>query len=51
MLKKIKLLLSWLYTLNHWEGCEKLSLWEYIYKRRIGIKTAYKISSGIINGF
>lgn len=46
-MKRLKLLFSWLYKLNHWEGCERLTIWDYAYKRRIGVSTAWRLAKVI----
>jgi hypothetical protein len=35
---------SFLYCRNWWEGCEEVSFLDKIYKRRVGISTAYELS-------
>jgi hypothetical protein len=46
-MQHIKLFFSWLYTLNHYHGCEKLTLWDYLYKKRVGIRTAWAMAKAI----
>jgi len=48
-MKHYKHFFSWLYTLIHWEGCEKLTIWDKVYKRRVGFGTAWRLSKIIAN--
>jgi hypothetical protein len=50
-MKRLKLFFRYLYSLNHYWGCERLTLWDYLYAKRIGIITAWEVSYKIINGF
>ncbi len=46
-MKYLKFIKSFFYFFgcrNWWQGCEKVSLWDRIYKRRVGIDTAYELS-------
>jgi hypothetical protein len=44
---RLRLFFSYLYTLNHYHGVEKLTVWGYLYKKRIGFKTAWEVSKVI----
>jgi hypothetical protein len=47
MKRKLKLLrTTWILfgTLNHYWGCEKLTILDYLYKKRIGFNSAYSIA-------
>lgn len=47
-MKRILTYLSYLYCLIEWKGSEKLTLWDRIYKRRIGFGSARKMTNSII---
>ena len=46
-MQRLRLFFRWLYTLDHYWRCERLTLWDFIYKKRIGIKRAWYISGEI----
>lgn len=48
-MKRVILFLRYLYTLDAYVGCEKITAWDIIYKKRIGIKRAWSIASYIDN--
>lgn len=48
-IKRIYYTVKYLYDLMYWEGCEKLSFYEWVYGRRIGFKTAYDLSKLIVD--
>jgi len=52
-IKKIFVITKWIFKLawrlNHYKLVEKLSLWDYLYRRRISIKTAYKVGKIFAN--
>lgn len=34
-------------SLNHYWGCESLSFWEYVYKKRMSFKSSFEIAKDI----
>lgn len=35
----------YIYALNHYWGCgDKLTIWDYLYKKRIGFDTAWSLA-------
>ena len=41
---RLRLFFRYLYTLDHYHGVEKITIWGYIYKKRIGVRRAWRIS-------
>jgi hypothetical protein len=50
-MKRLRLFFRYLYTLNHYWGLERLTIWDYVYRKRMGIETSWEIAGKIINGF
>lgn len=48
-MKRVKLFFRWLYVLDHDWGVEKITVWGYFYKKRIGIRRAWRISGQLLN--
>lgn len=48
-MKRIKIFFRWLYVLDHYWGVDKMTLWRYVYKHRIGIRRAWRISGQLLN--
>jgi len=46
-MRQIKTFFSFLYCLDAYVGCERITLWDRIYKRRIGIRRAWRISKNL----
>ena len=42
--KRLRSFLNFFYSLNHYWGCETLTFWEYVYKKRIGFNTAWELA-------
>lgn len=45
--RRVRLFLQIVFRLWYWKGCETLTFKEWLWKRRIGIKSAWQISCDI----
>lgn len=43
-MKRIRCFFRFLYTLDAYVGCERITLWDRIYAKRIGIRRAWFIA-------
>jgi hypothetical protein len=46
-MKRIRLFFRYLYDLNYYMGVDKITVWDYLYKKRIGFTTAWQLSKVI----
>lgn len=46
-MKRVSLFFRYLYTLDHYWGVDKITIWQYLYKKRIGICSAWRISKDL----
>lgn len=44
-INKMLFILNLFGTLNYYKGLDKLTIWDYIYKRRLSLKTAIEIAN------
>lgn len=43
-MKRFRCFFSWLYTLDAYRGVEKITAWDWVYKKRVGIRRAWRIA-------
>jgi len=46
-MRRLRTFLRFLYCLDAYAGCEKITLWDRLYKKRIGIRRAWQIAKDL----